>query len=161
MRGYYRDREATAAVTRDGWFWTGDRGSLDPDGFLFFRDRLRDVIRRRGENVSADEVEQAVLAHPAVSDVAVIGAPSDVPGGEEDVAMFVVPVEGTEVAAEELIEWCRPRVADFMLPRYIEFLDALPRTETLRVRRADLRELSLEDAFDRSSPARRVDVSKP
>jgi carnitine-CoA ligase len=156
MRGYYRDREATSAATRDGWFWTGDRGSLDPDGFLFFRDRLRDVIRRRGENVSPDEVERAALTHPAVRDVAVVGAPSDVPGGEEDVAMFVVCRDGAQVDAEELIEWCRPRVADFMLPRYVEFLDELPRTETLRVQRAALRDLSLAHAFDRSSAARRV-----
>jgi crotonobetaine/carnitine-CoA ligase len=153
MRGYYRDREATAAVLRDGWCWTGDRGSLDEDGFLYFRDRLKDVIRRRGENLSAAEIERAAMQHPDVAEAAVIGVPSDVPGGEEDVALFVIGSGDDGPTPEELVAWCRPRVAEFALPRYVEVIDELPRTDTQRVQKSALRERGVGRAFDRTAAA--------
>ena len=116
MNGYYKDPVATTEAVRGGWF-TGDRGWMDEDGYLFFVDRIKDVIRRRGENISAAEIEQAVLAIPAVQEAAAaVGVPSDIEGGEDDVAVFVLPRTGATVAPEDVIHACEARLAKFMVP---------------------------------------------
>lgn len=135
---YWRNDEATRAAWVDGWFHTGDRVVLDTDGYVKFLDRAKDAIRRRGENISAWEVEQVLLLHPTIAEAAAIGVPS--PLGEDDVMACLVFRDGVEPPAPaELIEFCRSRLAYFAVPRYIEFLDRLPLTENGKVKKYALR----------------------
>jgi crotonobetaine/carnitine-CoA ligase len=140
MRGYYGDPERTNAVLRDGWLQTGDIVSWDENGFFYFVDRKKDIIRRRGENVSSVEVERVLNAHPGVRQSAVIGVPSELM--DEDILAFIDPVEGANVDADELWTWVSERLADFKVPRYIEFTDSLPRTSTQKIAKPDLRSLA-------------------
>jgi crotonobetaine/carnitine-CoA ligase len=136
--GYWRMPEATEAGWRDGWFHTGDRVVRDPDGYYRFLDRSKDAIRRRGENVSAWEVEQTLLQHPSVAAAAAIPVPSAL--GEDDVMACVVARDGMTVDPVDLIRFCEPRLAYFAIPRYVDILDALPLTENGKVRKFVLRE---------------------
>ncbi|MBM7808740.1 crotonobetaine/carnitine-CoA ligase [Geodermatophilus bullaregiensis] len=135
--GYAGDPGATAAAWRGLWFHTGDRGVLDADGFLTFLDRMKDTIRRRGENVSSWEVERVVAEHPAVGQVAAYGLPSEL--SEEDVAVAVVPAAGATVDPAELVEHCRAGLTAFAVPRYVRVLDELPLTPSQRVEKYKLR----------------------
>jgi crotonobetaine/carnitine-CoA ligase len=116
----------------------------DADGYYRFLDRAKDAIRRRGENISAWEVEQVIQLHPSVAAAAVVGVAS--PLGEEDVLAFVVPQEGAGIDRAELIEFCHARLAYFAVPRYLEFLDELPLTENGKVKKYALRERGLTPA---------------
>lgn len=149
MAGYYKDPEATASALEGGWFHTGDRGWLDEDGYLYFVDRIKDVIRRRGENISAVEIERAALQHPAVQEAAAVGVPAELIGGEEDVALFLVLRPGESVDPAEIVAVCESRLAAFMVPRYVGVLTEFPRTETQRVRKFALRERGATGCFDR------------
>jgi crotonobetaine/carnitine-CoA ligase len=122
----------------DGWVHTGDLGSLDEEGFLTFHGRLSDSIRRRGENISAFEVEQIVTAHPDVQEVAAIGVPSDLT--EEDVMVVVVPRPGAVLDPADLDRHCRAHGPAYLPPRYIEIVGALPRTPTQKVEKFRLAE---------------------
>ncbi|NEM05689.1 AMP-binding protein [Geodermatophilus normandii] len=135
--GYAGNPEATAAAWRGLWFHTGDRGVLDADGFLTFLDRMKDTIRRRGENVSSWEVERVVAEHPAVGQVAAYGLPSEL--SEEDVAVAVVPAAGVTVDPAALVEHCRAGLTSFAVPRYVRVLDELPLTPSQRVEKYKLR----------------------
>jgi len=137
MPGYWRNEEQTRQALRDSWLYTGDLGWLDQDGFLYFVDRKKDVIRRRGENISSQEVEDVIKRHPSVLDCAVIAVPSEL--GEDEVKAYVMPRPGSEVRPEEIIFWCAENLAYFKVPRYIEVREALPRTPSLRVRKDLLR----------------------
>lgn len=119
MAGYLNAPEATAQALRRGWLHTGDMGYLDADGFLFLTDRKRDLIIRGGENISPREVEEILLAFPAVAEAAVVGA-VDREWGEEIVA-FLVPRTGKEVVVDELQNFCRERLARFKVPRRIQW----------------------------------------
>jgi crotonobetaine/carnitine-CoA ligase len=132
--GYFRRPEATAVARSGGWWDTGDLGSFDAEGNLHLRGRASDSVRRRGENVSAQWVEQALLAHPAVVDVAVVAVPSDL-ADEEILAYLVTTVP---VAQQELVAHCRERLADFEVPRFVRFVDALPKTPSQRVAKGQL-----------------------
>jgi crotonobetaine/carnitine-CoA ligase len=145
--GYYRREEATAEAMRGGWFHTGDRGVRDADGYFTFLDRLKDCIRRRGENISSYEVERTLNEHPAVAESAAVGVPSDL--GEEEVKAYVVLRPGAELAPAELIEFCSVRMADFMVPRYVELREELPKTATQRVQKFALRAEGIGGAWDR------------
>ncbi len=152
MPGYWRDPERTAEVLRDGWLHTGDLGWVDEDGYLYFVDRKKDVVRRRGENISSQEVENVIKRHPGVAECAVIGVPSEL--GEDEVKAYVVPIplQGASGAPpvsgdgparltpEDVIHWCADRLAYFKVPRYLEFREDLPRTPSLRVRKDELRQ---------------------
>lgn len=138
MSGYYRNPEGTAEALRNGWLHTGDLVRQDDDGYFYFVDRKKDIIRVRGENVSPAEVESVLIDHPAVLEAAVIGVPSELT--EDDVAAFVVPRQGDIVETAELVDWCRVRLAPFKVPRYIWRTLVLPRTETHRVEKHRLRE---------------------
>lgn len=142
MKGYYRDAQQTAQTIRDGWLYTGDLVRKDEDGFFYFVDRKKDIIRVRGENVASSEVEQILSEHPAVREVAVIGVPSELT--DEDIAAFIVPHPGSNLDAEECIAWCRGRVASFKVPRYVWLVDSFPKTETLRVEKHQLRKRANE-----------------
>ncbi len=136
--GYLGKPEASAAAWRNGWFHTGDAFRIDEHGYYFFVDRFKDAIRRRGENISSFEVEAMVSDHPAIAECAAIGVPSQF--GEDDVQIFVVPRQGYQIEPGELIEFLRPRMPKFMLPRFIQVVHGLPKTQaTQRVRKHELR----------------------
>lgn len=149
--GYWRMPDATAAAWRNGWFHTGDRFRRTPEGDYYFVDRQKDAIRRRGENVSSFEIEAEVLTHPDVRDVAAIGVPS--PLGEQDIMIVVVSAaHGSTPAPEVLLEYLRQRMAHFMVPRYIRFVDDLPRTASARVQKHVLRDEGVTpDTWDREA----------
>lgn len=135
MEAYFRDPDQTRAALRDGWFLTGDLGWLDEEGWLYFVDRKRDVIRRGGENISSVLVEKTLREHPAVADVAVVGIRHPVLG--QEVKAFVVC--RAEVTSEELRAFAAARLAKFQVPSQWEFRDSLPRTPTQRVEKYKLR----------------------
>jgi crotonobetaine/carnitine-CoA ligase len=146
MEGYFRDPEATRAVMEDGWYNSRDLVRADPDGWLYYVGRVTDSIRRRGEHVSAYEIEQVVVDHPDLLEVAVVGVASDLT--EQDVALYYVRRPGLPVDPRALAEWCRARLSDFMVPRHYREVAALPKTETARVQKAVLTGLPVLTAFD-------------
>ncbi len=148
MKGYFRNPEATAAALKDGWLHTGDLGRLDAEGYLTFSGRLKDSIRRRGENVSAWEVEHVVVGHPGVEECAVVGVEADV--GEEDIKLFVKPAHGQAPAPGDIIQWCETDLARFQLPRYVAFIDEFPKTATHRIRK-DALSRAIDDCWDREA----------
>lgn len=137
--GYWRQPEATAAVLRDGWFHTGDMAQRDADGFYTIAGRYKDMIKSGGENIYAAEVEGVFRQHPAVKDAALVGKP-DKTWGEIGV-MIVVCADGCEVVGEELVEFCRGRLARYKIPKQIVFVDQLPYSPYGKVEKARLREL--------------------
>lgn len=139
--GYLNKPEATAATFRNLWFHTGDLATVDEDGFYYFKDRKKDAIRRRGENVSSWEVEQVLLEHPAVDAAAAVPYPS--PVEEDDVRVIVSLHPGAEVSAPDLATHCERRLPAFMVPRYIEIYPELPRTPTGRIQKYELRKRPL------------------
>lgn len=139
MQGYYRDPEATArAIDADGWFHTGDAGILRPDGYLRFLGRYKDMLKVGGENVDPMEVEAYLLRHPGIREVAVVGYPD--PRLDEVPVAFVRRVQGAEVAAGDLIAFCRGRIASFKVPRHVLFVDELPMTPSGKVQKTRLRD---------------------
>lgn len=140
--GYLGRPEESLEVFRNLRFHTGDRGELDENGWLYFRGRAKDVIRRRGENISAVMVEELVLGHSDVLDVAAVPVPS--PLMEDDVFVYVVPRDGAELAAGTLHEFCRETMPRFMVPLYIDVVTDLPRTATNKVAKAELTERACE-----------------
>ena len=138
MRGYWRRPEETAEALRGGWLHTGDVGMLDADGFLYIQDRLKDVVVTGGLKVYPQMVEQTLLAHPAVAEVAVISVPDERWG--ESVRAIVVPRAGTPISEPGLIHFCRDRLGGFQCPRGVTFVEALPRTATGKVLKRELRE---------------------
>lgn len=136
--GYWRRPDATLDVLTNLWFHTGDLGRLDEDDFLYFVDRKKDYLRRRGENISSFELERTFHAHDALQDVAVHSVPSDV--GEDDVKVTAVLVDGVALTEEELCRWAVDHVPYFAVPRYVEFRADLPRNPVGRVLKYQLRD---------------------
>jgi crotonobetaine/carnitine-CoA ligase len=137
--GYVDNPDANAAAWRNGWFHTGDAMRRDEAGRFFFMDRLKDAVRRRGENISSFEVEAEVVAFPGVSEVACV--PHREPDGVEDeVKVWLVPEEGAAVDFDELLRFCAERMPYFMVPRYIELATSLPKTPSERVKKHLLRQ---------------------
>ncbi|WP_201274211.1 AMP-binding protein [Sinorhizobium medicae] len=137
MAGYDGDAAATAAAWKDLWLHTGDAGRFDVDGHLFFAGRIKDAIRVRGESVSAYEVESIIQENPAVMEVAAIAVPGEL--GGDDVKIVVVPRPGTVLSPESLVEIAQARLPKYAVPRYIEIVDALPKTATNKVMKHELR----------------------
>ena len=136
--GYWNRPEATVEATRNLWFHTGDLGRLDEDGYLYFVDRKKDALRRRGENISSFELEKVLFGHGQIRDAAVHAVPS--PVGEDDVKVTVVLQDGAVVTEEELCRWVAERVPYFAIPRYVEFRADLPRNPVGRVLKYQLRD---------------------
>jgi crotonobetaine/carnitine-CoA ligase len=134
--GYFGNPQATVAAMRDLWFHSGDLGFLDEQGRLHFVGRLKEMIRRRGENVSEFEVEETLELHPAVAEAAAVGIPSAL--GEEDVKVYLTVRPGVPVTEDELLEHCRRYMARFMVPDVIEIVDSLPRTPTGKIAKSQL-----------------------
>jgi crotonobetaine/carnitine-CoA ligase len=150
IHGYNNMPGATAEAWRNGWFHTGDLFRQDEDGNFYYVDRRKDSIRRRGENISSQEVENAVFTYPAVNDVAAVAVPSE--HGEDEVLILVAPKPGLSIDPVELFEFLRLRMAHFMLPRYIRVEEALPQTPTNKVRKYVLREQGVtENTWDREA----------
>jgi crotonobetaine/carnitine-CoA ligase len=137
MTEYLNNPEATAQAFRNLWFHTGDLAKKDEDGFFYFVDRKKDYIRRRGENISSFEVEEIFNSNPNVLESAVIGVKSEV--AEEEVMAIVKLKEGRTLSPEELTGWCEDKLPYFAVPRFVEFLEELPKTPTGRVRKHELR----------------------
>ena len=155
--GYWNNEEQTRQTLRDGWLYTGDLGWLDEDGFLYFVDRKKDIIRRRGENISSQEVEDVIKRHAQVLDCAVIAVPSEL--GEDEVKAYVALTPGSDLKPEEVVYWCAEHLAYFKVPRYLEMRSELPRTPSLRVRKDLLRqerEDLIEGCFDREAAGIRI-----
>jgi crotonobetaine/carnitine-CoA ligase len=148
--GYFRAQEKTAEAWRNRWFHTGDRVIRQPDGYFRFIDRLKDTIRRRGENISSFEVEQVLLSHAAVANAAAFPVRS--PLAEDEVMAAVILHPGQELTEAELIAFCEPRLPYFAIPRYLEFVRELPTTESGKVQKYKLRERGLtEKTWDRET----------
>lgn len=138
MKGYWNRPHSTSEVLRDGWFYTGDLATVDTDGFLYIKDRKRDMIISGGENIYPAEVERVLMSHPDIKEAAVIGQRSE-KWGETPVAIVVLK-DGMEMTPESLISFCCDKIARYKIPRTIEFVGELPRTVTGKVQKNVLRE---------------------
>jgi crotonobetaine/carnitine-CoA ligase len=147
MAGYWGKPEQTARAWRNQWLHTGDGFMRDADGNFYFVDRLKDAIRRRGENISSMEVEADVNAHPAVLESAAYAVPSEL--SEDEVMVAIVLKEGESLDPSDLLDFLIPRMPHFMVPRFVKFLSELPKTDTQKVRKEVLRESGVGDAWDR------------
>ena len=138
MTGYWNNPEATAETLRGGWLHTGDMGYLDSEGYLFITDRIKDMIISGGANIYPREVDEVIAQHPAVSEVAVIGVPDELWG--ESVKAEVVLRDGASATEDDIIEFCRLRMASYKKPRFVEFLPSLPKNAYGKVLKRELRD---------------------
>ncbi len=144
---YYRNNDATSDKVRDGWLYTGDLVWRDEKGYVYFVGRNTESMRRRGENVSAYEVEQAIMQHPDILECAVYAVPSELV--EDDIMVSLVPIEGTTIDPVALPDFLQDKLAKFAIPRYYRVMDELPKTETHRVIKKELEKLGItEDTYD-------------
>ena len=147
--GYFNNAEKTVEAWRNLWYHTGDALRRDEDGWFYFVDRFKDALRRRGENISSYEIETAVLSHPAVVECAVIAVPASTEAGEDEVMAYIITQ--SETTADSVWEHCQARIPSFAVPRYLRFVEDLPKTPSQRVQKAKLRELGVTpDTFDRT-----------
>ena len=137
---YWNNPESTAATLKQGWLYTGDRGYLDEDGYLYFDGRVKELIRRGGEMIAPTEIEQHLLKHPAVKDCAVLGIPDEIMGEE----LKAVIVTANLVAPQALQDFLAERIAGYMIPRFFAFVDEIPKTETQKIKRHELARLAAE-----------------
>ena len=133
MKGYFKNNKATTETLRDGWLYSGDQAYMDAEGWFFFVDRKKDMIKRAGENVSASEVEDVLKQHPAVFDAAVIGVPD--PVRDQSIKAYVIVRERASTTAPELIAWCRQRLSAFKVPEVVEFRETFPRTSVGKIQK--------------------------
>jgi crotonobetaine/carnitine-CoA ligase len=152
MAGYYKMADATVRDTRDLWLHTGDRGRLDDDGYLYFVDRKKEAIRRRGENISAYEVEMLIARHPSVLEVAAVPVASEL--SEDEVMVYVVCRDGHRISEEELVRFANSNMAHFMVPRFVHFIEALPKTPSEKIEKYKLKvwaEQNRQSIWDREA----------
>ena len=155
--GYYGKTEATLAAWRNLWFHTGDRAYLDADGYLFFVDRVKDAIRRRGENISAYEIETILKGHDAIVEAAAVPVPSEL--GEDEVAVYIVR-SGVELTEHAVIEYAVQKMAYYMVPRYVRFIQDLPKTPSQKIAKHVLRDdakRTYREMWDREAAGVKVD----
>jgi crotonobetaine/carnitine-CoA ligase len=147
---YHNKPELTEQAYAGGWFHSGDLAETDIDGFFYYRGRKKESMRRRGENISSWEVETCVNRHPSVVESAAFGVPSDI--GEDEVMVVIVPQPDVTIHPEEIIAWCSEHLAYFAVPRYVEFIDNLPKTDTQRVQYGVLKQRGrAENTWDREA----------
>jgi acyl-CoA synthetase (AMP-forming)/AMP-acid ligase II len=137
MKGYWRNPEATADALKNGWLHTGDMGYMDEKSYLFIMDRSKDMIISGGENIYPREIEEVLIQHPAVREVAVIGVP-DAKWGEAIKAVVSI-VKGRSVAAEDLIAFCKDHIASYKKPRSVDIVDDLPKNNYGKILKRELR----------------------
>lgn len=150
MDGYWGQPQDSLTALRNQWFHTGDVLRCDEEGWFYFVGRSKDIVRRRGENISAAEVEQLIEKHPAILECAVIGVPSELT--EEEVMAWVVLRPAQNLEPADIANWCHECMAGFMVPRFIQLVDHLPKTPTDKIEKARLREQGCAGAWDRESP---------
>lgn len=147
---YWRNPEATAAALKDGWLITGDSALRGPDGTIYFVDRIKDMIRRGGENFAPREIEDVIQSHPDVARAVAFPVPD--PLFMQETKVIVIPKPGTTLTAQAIWEWCEPRLAKYKMPRYVEFRDSVPTSGSGRAQKAELRKEPIEGlgrTFDR------------
>ena len=148
--GYWKQPAATIEAFRNLWFHTGDRGRFDDEGYLIFSDRMKDSIRRRGENISSFEIERSVQGHPDVLECAAYAVPS--PLTEDEVMIAVVARPGRDIDPAELFRFCVEHIPRFAVPTYLRFVDVLPKTPSQRIQKYKLREEGITaDSIDRNA----------
>ena len=153
LQGYYKNPQATAETIKDGWFYTGDLFRTDASGHFYISGRKKDMIRRSGENIAANEVEDTLKSHPKIGNAAVVAVPDE--SRFEEVKAYIIPVPGETretIPPEEIIEFCRSKIAEFKVPRYIEYRESFTLTSVGKVIKADLkgdREALVANAYDR------------
>jgi crotonobetaine/carnitine-CoA ligase len=135
-QGYLDDAKATSKALRNGWLHTGDLGYFDEDGDYFFSGRIKESIRRRGENISAWEVERVLNLHPSIEESAVIGVEADI--GEQEIKAFIKCAEGSTIALKDFVLWCRSNMPTYQIPRYVAFVEVFEKTPTERIRKRKL-----------------------
>jgi len=149
---YYKNPKASADKVKGEWLYSGDLFYTDKDGNLYFVDRKTDSMRRRGENISSWEVENVVEKFPAVAECAAFGVPSEL--GEDEVMIWVKPKEGLTLDLKELMLFCADKMAYFMIPRFVDVVQSIPRTETMRVQKSDMKKQGVtERTWDREKEA--------
>jgi crotonobetaine/carnitine-CoA ligase len=153
-QGYFGMPERTIEAFQNLWFHTGDAARLDREGNLWFIDRIKDRIRRRGENIASVDVESVLLEHPAIADAAVVAVPADEEGGEDEIKAVVVAAPGSTLDAEAVWAWCDEGLPYFAVPRYVEILPELPKTPTAKVRKTELREAGVTQGTSDRGAAR-------
>jgi long-chain acyl-CoA synthetase len=136
MKGYYRNEAATTEAFRGGWFHTGDLGYRDADGFFYIVDRKSDMIIRAGENIYPREIDEVLYQHPKVQDAATIGVPDELYG--EEVKAFIVLRQGSDATEQEIIDFCRARLADFKCPRTVALVKEIPKGPTGKLLKREL-----------------------
>jgi len=141
MQGYWKAPEATAAALRDGWYYSGDIGYVDERGYLFVRDRKKEMIKFKGFGIAPAEIESLLLEHPAIADAAVIGKPD--PEAGEIPKAFVVKKPGHDLAAGDVVAFVKGRLANYKIPGEVEFIDAIPKTPSGKILRRVLKEREL------------------
>jgi crotonobetaine/carnitine-CoA ligase len=151
MQGYYRDPQQTAASFQGEWFITGDLVRRDSDGYFWFVSRKKDIIRKRGENISGSELDRVISEHPGILEAAAVAVPSEL--GEDDILVAVVCRPGVNLGAEDVADWARARLAAIKVPRYVLFCDELPHTPTHRVAKFKLK-------ADPTLQARAIDLGR-
>ncbi|MCQ3809997.1 MAG: AMP-binding protein [Acidimicrobiia bacterium] len=160
-QGYFGMPDKTTEAFRNLWFHTGDGLRRDADGWYYFVDRLKDAIRRRGENISSYEVEQGLVSHPALAEVAAIGVPADQEAGEDEVMVFLVTEPGAEISTQEIWAYADKQLPAFAVPRYLRVIDELPKTPSEKVRKMVLREQGVDgETHDRGPQPRRKRAAK-
>ncbi len=156
---YFKNPEATKTKVRGGWIHSGDLFTRDEDGNLYFVDRKTDSMRRRGENISSFEVESLIVKHPAVAECAAFGVPSEL--GEDDVMIWVRIKPGKTLDLKELIKYCAENMACFMVPRYVDVVEEIPKTETLRFKKNELKDRGVTDrTWDREKEMPELKLTK-
>ena len=144
MMGYYKNPEATAAALRDGWLHTGDLGYLDEDGFLYFVDRKKDMIKRSGENIASAEVERVLNSHPLIAESAVVAVADPIRQEEVKACIVLGPGGSREtLPPEQVWAFCAEHLAPFKIPRYLDYRQELPKTPSSKVQKNLLREEGL------------------
>lgn len=151
MAGYHEMPEKTVEAWRNLWFHTGDAGTMDQSGLLTFIDRIKDCIRRRGENISATAVEEVVARQPGIAEVAAYAVPSAIPGGEDEVMLAIVPAPDMKLSLEEIGKQAEGLLPRFARPRFLELMDELPKTANGKVQRFVLRKRGSATAYDRDA----------
>jgi long-chain acyl-CoA synthetase len=142
MTGYYKKSDETAAAIRDGWFYTGDIGYMDEEGYLFIVDRKKDMIIASGFNIYPRDIDEVLYEHPKIQEACAIGVPDAYRG--ETVKVFIVPKQGESLTEEEIIAHCKEKLAPYKVPKLVEFMDDLPKSVIGKVLRRELREMEIK-----------------
>ena len=159
MHGYWRRPDETASALRNGWLYTGDLASMDEDGYFYILDRKKDMVLVGGYNVYPREVDEVLLEHPKVLEAVSVGIGDDLRG--EVLKAYVVPRQGETLTKADIIAWCRQKLANYKVPRLVEFRESLPKTIVGKVLRRALREEEEQKRAQRKKRRHDADAAQP